>query len=267
MFPAFSTSDLLSTDGFQVHFNNMVVYFKSHYQHDPLARVLGDNVYCGPEPYYPLQLMHLMASAEDRPGLEVLMAAYASKMVANSEHLLAMDMTVDYRGDYWTPKEFNADAYEIGLLFHRKKVDPRLFLPFVKKSVVFKEKDMIRLKRMDGNAMRKFAMTRVLRHKIYSDIAKKLGVPKESIREAMALAPDGLQGSSLLEKISEDKFARNKHSILKAVGVSEDWKLLATAIRCFPKMEVQFLRSFLVGKLQDCGKPPLEMLRAIEMWG
>ena len=178
-----------------------------------------------------------------------------------------MDTTRDYRGDTWTSKEFNADAYEVGRLFHRKKMDPKIFLPFVKRNILFKSKEWEKAKTMDGEKLQSFAMKKVLRHKIYYEIAKKLGVPMECINEAMALAPDGQQGSSLMEKISAAQFARNQHRVIKAVGVAQDWKLLATAIRCFPSMKLQFMRSFLVGTLQDCGKPPLQELRAIAAWG
>lgn len=265
--PIFTSSDLITDEKFSEFFQQTLDHFRTSYPNDELAPCLKNPEHLGSDPYYTLQLCHLMASPEDVVPLELLMAAYASKVVSNPEHLLAMDMTKDYRGDTWTSKEFNADAYEIGKLFHRKPVDANLFVPFVKHRVIFKSKEWEKTKVMDGSSLRKYALQKVHRHKIYYEISKKLGVPMECIEEAMALAPDGQQGSSLMEKISAKQFARNKDKVIKAVGVSQDWKLLSTAIRCFPSMKLHFMRSFLVGTLQECGKPPLEELRAIATWG
>lgn len=265
--PAFVASDLLTSDGFKFNYDQTMHYFQTHYQHDSFVKCLSDPLYLGTDHYFPLQLLHLMASAEDRKLVELLMAAYASTIVSNPEHLLAMDTTVDYRGDSWTSRDFNYDAYEVGKLFHRRKVDPWLFMPFVKKNVIFKDREMARIQSMDGISLRKYAMKKVIRHKIYSDIAKKLNVPHESIKQAMAMAPDGKQGSSLMAKISDTALVRNKDVVLRAVGVSQDWKLLAAAIERFPQLEVKFMKSFLIGTLQDCGRPPIDELRAVAKWG
>jgi hypothetical protein len=241
--------------------------FKRKYHSDPLIKCFENESYAGNDTYFKLQLLHLVSDENDIAPLEQVMASFAATFVSNPEHLLAMDTTKDYRGDFWTPQEFNRDAYEIGKLFHRKSIDPKIFLPFVKKSVIFKKKDMLRMESMSGNSLREYAMRRVLKSKIYSDIAEKLGVPVDSIDTAMANSPDLMCGASILSKIKSLTFQKHLFGIMRAVAVSQDWKLLETAIRKSPRHKLQFMRSFIMGKNMDCGQEPLEYLRAVNKWG
>jgi len=239
------------------HMEQLASKFLTKYHRDPLTSCLQNQDYSNP--YFKLQLLHLIADEEDLPAVEDLMAEHAASIVSKPEHLLAMDTSKDYRGDFWTPREFNDEAYEVGMLFHKKKVDPTIFLPYVRS---FKLKNT-----MNGDQIRKSALKRVHKRRIYSILAKRLGVDDASLMDAIAKAPDGLQGASIIAKLSDEAFKRNIAAISRAVAVSQDWRLLHEAIKKSPAHKLRLMRSFVMGKDLDCGKAPIDELRAICQWG
>jgi len=277
---------LLTDSGFQVGFHYIKhVIFSTH--RDPLLSVIADDTYMGTDPCHHLTLLHLVARSAYRPLLEYVMAACAARLVSNSEHLLAIDPSVDYRGDSWTSRAFNDDAYEVRRLFHGRRIKASLFRMFVvePKGVIFTKEDVAKLKTMKGG-VRAFAYECAKRQHRHSLILKKAvealkprkhKKPKKvlDVEEAIALcsgAESWTEESAaichLLEKLDQKLVRNNLRAIGRAVGVPQSWRVLAVALEKWPDRKEELLRCFLMGELLEVpGTRPVEELRAIWKWG
>jgi len=270
---------LLTDNGFERAFHHIKhMILRTH--SDPLLECFKDDVYMGSDPYFHLQMLHLVADLSCMDKLEDVMAAHAARFVSNPRHLLAMDTSVDYRGNTSTPREFNEDAYEVSKLFHWKKIPFDVFAKFVG---------------APAHATRETEYERLKRHKVYSDMRAKLAhigqPPKKRSRgaEAKKLPKDMVAALraveepedstaeaviNLLEQTSDAKLVRNFHSVLWAVAVAQNCKVLAAALARFEAIhgnkskELQLLRAWLVGPDMDDGRvTPDETLRVIYKWG
>ena len=187
--------------------------------------------------FFYFQVLHLVASEPYIALLEYIMAGYATHIVSDRRHLLAMDLTRDYRGDSITTREFNEDAYQVGCLFHRKRVDWELFRPFVKWRVRSRKEAYAALRYL--KTCWDFGVLRAQRR------APSRGVP-----------PKPSDSNSLLNvfKLVSDHVLRTKaKTVVTLVAVAQDYELLDAVLRRFREvrkdndMEPLLLRAFVMG--------------------
>ena len=187
--------------------------------------------------FFYFQVLHLVASEPYVHLLEYVMAGYATHIVSNRRHLLAMDLTRDYRGDSITTREFNEDAHQVSCLFHRKRLDWALFRPFV----VWR----VRSRKEAYAALR------------YLKTCREFGVLRAQRRAPPRGAPPKLSDSnSLLNvfKLVSDHVMRTKaKTVVTLVAVAQDYELLDAVLRRFREvrkdndMEPLLLRAFVMG--------------------
>lgn len=276
---------LLTPSGFEMGFNYIRFVIRSTHS-DPFIKLLDKKNYLGPDPYFHLQLLHLVARKPYRPLLEYIMAACSARFVSNPEHLLAIDTTRDYRGDTVTSMEFNNDAYEVKCLFHGCRTTERLFVPFVMhaKNVVFSKAKALKIGAMKEGG-KKYAYECIKRHRLHSLIIKKANdfimssKPKKSqnfVQEAPRLK-SAIQAAAAVENLTEESSAvlhlldkmraAHKSTVLRAVGVTQNWKVLAKAVEKFSDHKNEVLKSFLIGKdMGVYGVDPAEEMRMIWRW-
>lgn len=246
--------------------------------------------------YHQLQILHLVARKPFRALLEYVMAAFAAQFVSNPEHLLAIDTRRDYRGDTLTPREFNSDAYEMRCLFHKRRVHTSLFVPFViQKGKIMSEAELTKIRGM-RKGVRRYAYDLIKRHHLRRAITQRAvatspSKPKKSTAEndrrhmevlrshtqhsfqevldaaasLECLAGDATTVLHLLQKLPQKHFLRFKATILRAVGVTQSWRVLLAAMNKYTGDDV--LHAFLIGEDMGNGRNPVDELRALYMWG
>jgi hypothetical protein len=220
---------------------------------DPYLKLVSD-AEC--DLYFSFQVLHLVASDPYMGLLEYIMAGYATHIVSDRRHLLAMDLSVDYRGNSTTTQKFNYDAYEVSCLFHKKRVPVELFKPFVRWEV--------RSRREAYSAMcylktcRDFGAARRL-------AGPKCAAPAKAVRGARPARKEVVDHkcNSLLEvfKMVPDHVMRTKaKTVVTLVAVAQDYELLDAVLRRFREvrkdnaMEPVLLRKFLVGPHMGDGR-------------
>lgn len=226
---------------------------------DPLLKCLIDS-----DLYYSYQQLHLVASAPYRPMLIYAMAGFASTIVSNKLHLLAMDTSEDYRGNSRLSEAFIEDAYQVSWLFHKKRIPHEYFQAFVPFAMTRE------------NAMRKLMSEKIqqdfIRKRLRdeSEAVKYGKVVKTTKKSRVALAPDDKDMTMirLLQQTNKKSLMRNFKSVIRAVAISQSYKVLDELLRLCPEKETEVLRAFLIGKdLDDRRLTPVEILRVIQRCG
>jgi hypothetical protein len=255
MFNFLSAEAMMTNVGLGTAFR-FVLRLISDTHSDPLLRCVRVS-----EVYFSLQLLHLVATPPYMPLLEHVMAGCAAHFVSDRRHLLAIDPSRDYRGDSVTTQAFNADAYEVRCLFHRRAVPFETFKPFVPDWDV----------RTRAEAYQ--AMKRRKTHEAFE--AKRARHEAQSRkRKVSERTDDSANMIHVLDKLSDQAVRRNRAVIVRAVAIEQDYAVLDAVLRKFKAiyggrcMETRTLRSFLIGKdLDDGGMRPIDIFRHVFRYG